>query len=473
MDRQSLRVKPSSLHANSSSQNSLQTKSHRDILRLVWLYFWLLIFEGALRKWVLPGLANQLLLVRDPVAAGILILALRDGFRFPPGVGVFFTGTSILFLLLGLIQVVGGAIRPQVFIFGFRTYFLHFPVVFVMGSIMSFEDVRKFVRPVLLLALPMTALMVYQFNSGSDALVNVGAGEGSAQIAASADRIRAAGTFSFITGPVGFYSLVLSCCLYEIFIARKGSWNLSHAALAATILVGATAGSRTLVVSLAIVAATGVTCMIVRPVAIAGGLKAVIVSALSFAALSTTQTFQAGIQMMTERTMGVADAEGKGVIVGLVERVWDDLGSPLSAGLSVPIYGAGIGLGTNVGAALTTGSVDYLLAEGEWARVFMETGLLGGLLFIGFRIWLVFSLFLLGLRAARRQNYLALLLFGAAGPFVLNGQWGQTTALGFATFLGGLALAAGNHDDFGNIPRKFSPTITRLGRNQRLGAFPK
>ena len=38
------------------------------IRQLLWIYFWLLIFEGALRKWILPGLSNPLLLVRDPVA---------------------------------------------------------------------------------------------------------------------------------------------------------------------------------------------------------------------------------------------------------------------------------------------------------------------------------------------------------------------------------------------------------------------
>jgi hypothetical protein len=45
--------------------NPLQVKRLRQLL---WLYFWLLIFEGALRKWLLPGLSTPLLLVRDPVA---------------------------------------------------------------------------------------------------------------------------------------------------------------------------------------------------------------------------------------------------------------------------------------------------------------------------------------------------------------------------------------------------------------------
>ena len=36
--------------------------------KLFWAYFLLLIFEGALRKWVMPQLSAPLLLIRDPLA---------------------------------------------------------------------------------------------------------------------------------------------------------------------------------------------------------------------------------------------------------------------------------------------------------------------------------------------------------------------------------------------------------------------
>ena len=35
--------------------------------KLFWAYFLLLIFEGALRKWVFPPLSGPLLLIRDPI----------------------------------------------------------------------------------------------------------------------------------------------------------------------------------------------------------------------------------------------------------------------------------------------------------------------------------------------------------------------------------------------------------------------
>ena len=47
--------------------------------QLVWAYFFLLIFEGALRKWVVPSASNLLLIIRDPVVILAYFLAWRSG----------------------------------------------------------------------------------------------------------------------------------------------------------------------------------------------------------------------------------------------------------------------------------------------------------------------------------------------------------------------------------------------------------
>ncbi|MBA3651978.1 MAG: hypothetical protein H0W66_10995, partial [Chthoniobacterales bacterium] len=53
------------------------SKTIRHLRQLIWLYLWLLIFEGAFRKWIVPQLSAPLLLIRDPVALLIYLLALR------------------------------------------------------------------------------------------------------------------------------------------------------------------------------------------------------------------------------------------------------------------------------------------------------------------------------------------------------------------------------------------------------------
>ncbi|MDP9004038.1 MAG: hypothetical protein M3N12_04530, partial [Verrucomicrobiota bacterium] len=66
------------MNPNISDEN----KTLRNIRRLIWLYFWLLIVEGALRKWVVPSLSNPILIIRDPVVLLIYALAIK-GRVFP------------------------------------------------------------------------------------------------------------------------------------------------------------------------------------------------------------------------------------------------------------------------------------------------------------------------------------------------------------------------------------------------------
>ncbi len=99
-------------------------------------------------------------------------------------------------------------------------------------------------------------------------------------------------------------------------------------------------------------------------------------------------------------------------------------------------------MGTNAGAALLTGKTDYLLAEGEWARVILESGLILGLLYILLRIAILCWMGILCLKCAVAGNILPLLIFGACALTILNGQFGQPTTFGFAVLGGGLCLAS-------------------------------
>src|ERR1700720_2925181 len=82
-----------------------RSKTIRHIRALIWLYLILLIFEGALRKWIVPQLSNPLLIVRDPVVIAIYMLSLR-AHVFPRNgyviclavIGVLSTVASVLVL---------------------------------------------------------------------------------------------------------------------------------------------------------------------------------------------------------------------------------------------------------------------------------------------------------------------------------------------------------------------------------------
>src|SRR2546423_1330834 len=87
----------------------------------IWVYLFLLLFEGALRKWILPSYSNHLLFVREPVVIAIYIWAVRAGV-FPRH------RMCLLLLLLGGISVVIGGFTnsryPLITLYGLKANFL-------------------------------------------------------------------------------------------------------------------------------------------------------------------------------------------------------------------------------------------------------------------------------------------------------------------------------------------------------------
>src|SRR5882672_7649551 len=138
---------------------------------LIWSYFWLLLFEGALRKWGAPSLANPLLIVRDPILLAIYGLALARGI-FP--LNRFVIALAVVGLLSLAASLVGPHSNLGVNLFGFRCDFLHLPLIFVMGRVFDFDSVKRLGLWVLVIAVPMTALVVLQIRSTPDSWLNAG-----------------------------------------------------------------------------------------------------------------------------------------------------------------------------------------------------------------------------------------------------------------------------------------------------------
>ena len=105
---------------------------------LIWLYVFLLIGEGALRKWILPGLSDALLIVRDPVLLLIYVEAIRQGVvRW----NHFMTTFVVMATLAVGLSLANGQDNPAILAYGLRTNFLHFPLIWVMAETLDRRDV--------------------------------------------------------------------------------------------------------------------------------------------------------------------------------------------------------------------------------------------------------------------------------------------------------------------------------------------
>ena len=409
---------------------------------LIWSYFWLLIFEGALRKWVVPSLANPLLIIRDPIVLAIYGLAMARGI-FP------FNRFVIALLVLGVLSLCASVFAPMfsigVHIFGFRCNFLHLPLIYVMGRVLDFDAVKRVGRWILLLALPMTIIVVLQFRSSADAWLNAGAGVDAVQITLTGSKVRPSGTFSFVTGIVFFYALATAFMIYGF--VEKRTYPLWLTSLVGLCIAAglAVSGSRSTVAMSALVASMFGVALLLRPALIGKAMRLIgIVAALVFLAGSLAifkTVFDEGMEAFTKRMKETENVEGGG-LEGFLHRFASSFTRPFEYMLDMPLFGYGLGVGTNVGAKLLTGQTDFVLAEDEWERVMCESGAILGLAYVLTRLLMALQLGAMAARACRIGHFLPLLLFGACAVPIFAGQFGQSTTLGFACFAGGLCLAA-------------------------------
>ena len=411
----------------------------RILKRLIWLYFWLLIFEGALRKWIVPSLSTPLLVVRDPVVIAIYALAFSRGL-FPKNA---FIPWIVALALLDAVTSLAGIGDLKVTIYGLRADFLHLPLIFVVPAVFTRDDVRKMGGACLLLLFPMTAIVFQQFQASPDAWINAGAGgEMGGQLFASAGKVRPSGLFSFVTGMASFLAVATAFLLERFLRADIVRWSLPFFAIPTLMLALSLSASRSAVGGAAIVIFFAfIGCLRHRRL-FGKALMPLGAASLAWFALGSLRIFHEGLMVHRERFHGAG-----GVREGMVNRFVDDLLSSFHAATITPLFGFGLGVGTNAGAGLLSGERGFLLAEGEWSRVVLESGAILGFAFIFFRLLIALRLAQVSWRALATGNALPLLLLGACVLELTTGQLGQPTTLGFVALVTGLAFAATKDDD--------------------------
>lgn len=421
---------------------SSKEKTLAQIKKGIWLYFWLLLFEGALRKWFLTPLSTPLLIVRDPVAIWLLFRAHSAGvFKVSSIVMI----TWVVTIVSSITALVAGHGSLAVAAYGARITLVQFPMIFLIGNVFNKQDVILLGKVFLLIAIPMTVLIGMQFYSPQSAWVNRGVGgdiEG-AGFGGAMGYFRPPATFSFATGTVAFYGLLAGYVFYFWLDSSNNvkKWLLLAATgcLIASIPLSI---SRTLLFQV-IISGVFATIIAIRNPKLSGKfILGGIAIAFAFLVLSNTSFFQTGTEAFTERLTTANQAEG-GTEGVLLDRFLGGLVGSLTENASVPLFGYGIGLGTNAGAALLTGKASFLFnSELEWGRILGEMGILLGLIIVIIRCTVSFSMTTKSYTAMSRGNLLPWMLLSYGFLNVLQGQWAQPTMLGFAVFVGGITLAA-------------------------------
>src|ERR1051326_880284 len=428
------------------------------VRQLLWVFFWLLLFEGALRKWVVPRWSDPLLVVRDPVVAMIYFYAMRARI-FPRN------GWTVALAVLGFLCVATTFLQLWNYVpplkvglvagFGFRSNFFQLPLIFIMARVLGPADVKQFGWWTLVVLIPMTLLMVAQFQAGPESMVNRTAGGGTEMMMSALGKVRTSGTFSFVIGVVAFYALATAYLVWATL--RPGIYKIRLLIPAGVALVigVSVSGSRSVVGACTLVLASLFVVIVLRPDMVNRFGQGLIVALFLGIVISRLPIFREGVNVLSTRFYEAADGMGQSIARGLIARPLDVFEEGVAVISRAPAFGYGLGVGTNAGAKFLIGRSAFLLTEGEWSRILLESGPILGLAYIAWRCALVARVGWLCLRSLRLGNLLPLLLFSAGFLPMLSGQLGQPTILGFAVFVMGLTLAARNEE--ASIPGRAPP----------------
>jgi len=433
-------------------------KGRRRIVALATLFYLLLIFEGALRKWVLPSHADILFFVRDPLAVAIYALAFRHSFlplRQPLLVAGIAFATVGLLLILVQSAGVAGTIEdwPILAAYGWRNYFLYIPLPFILARTLQRPDIERLIKLTLALTVPVAILVFLQFRAAPYAPINVGFASSVAEqfrgLTVDAEHTRPMGLFTSDVGQTEFTvsSLAMVLSLWILPAARRyvRTWQLIVAtcAVLTCLAVGESRGA--MVHSGIIVLAGFVSGLVIRRSGLS--TRAIVLPAV-LAALAVVLypiVFPQGYSTFVDRWNRAAVAESAVIKYGIFGRALYGFVDFFKLMGTTPVLGYGLGLAGN--ASLTLGVTIpgfHGWAETDWARHIVDLGPIVGVMFILYRIVLVAWLGRVCLAGARAAaDPLPILWFAFVGVELLYGQLtGHGTVNGYGWLFTGLCLAA-------------------------------
>lgn len=419
--------------------------NQRKVQLLLWAYFWLLLFEGALRKWVLPGLSNPLLVVRDPVAvlaiaAGWQLLRHSQWWRWVLGFWVIAAISVVLAVFVGHGD-------PFTAFYGARVLVLHFPLIFLFPLAFDREGVWLFAKALLVVCIPMTVLISFQYLLPQDHFLNLApGGEEGGGFAGALGKYRPPGTFSFTNGVSSFYPLAAAALAAWITAVPKKPGKWIWASAAALIIALPVSISRTILFYYALVVGFAVVATALSGRAVRNFLIGSTLILAIFFGVSQLVLFQDAREVFGARWEEATSSEGgeAGVAGVLTLRIGGTFIEGLEMVSKAPFAGAGIGLGTNVGAKIATGERAFLIAEGAWGATIGELGPVLGAGLLVMRLSLAFLMVVAAVAQSLKKNTLPMTLCSSALPALVLGGTAQPTALGFLVLGCGLVFAACN-----------------------------
>lgn len=418
----------------------------------------IVVFEGAIRKWISPAFTNPMVLLRDTLALYGLYWAIKTGKMNSRQVGAKVLWLWSAFVLVwGLIQVIVNQPSPIVYIIGIRFWLLYLWFAYAAAVSMTQDDFRYICKTLFWLLLVMAPLAVVQFSLPPSAFLNKQVGGDVEKVfLVIAGVVRTTGTFTFTIG----YTTLIAMISPFVLSAQAPGTKLWGSRWAPKILLLTLAVATIVSGSRAALIMFGAMFLAYFYISIhfdkaslnsrrkSSKKKSILMLTGVILMLSIVPyIFSDAVDVSAERFESASQSED------ITERIITIFLGESAVYEDLPILGAGIGAGTNFASALATGERSFMLAETEVARTILEGGLLG-YAFIGLKLIVIIFGLIISLRIAKKTgNTLPLLIWIALVVALLT--WsiiGQLTvnAIGYLFLSLGLASLRFKDKQWGN-----------------------
>lgn len=399
-----------------------------------WIYLVLIFIEGAMRKWFMPGLSSVWMMCREPIVIWT-VLSLMGTYHLKSTVAKAFMFIGVFMLITTMTM---GHKNLGVALYGFRIWFFHIPYIFIMVAKLNREDLIRICQFLIIVFLPMTLLYVVQWASPSNSWINIRIG---GIVMEAGETLRPSGTFGMSPGAAYYNPIIVTLFICTILskyyknklLPFKKSIYILETAIIITLVVS---------VSRATVIQSGITAVFVFCCCLLFGIskqvKHFLIGFISlFFLFNIIANFEIGDQNILNPiiTRFEVAAEQEGGTSGILDsrvmepyRFWNDKG----VALNPPLFGYGIGAGSNFGTqALGLGKAWGL---GEWSSqiVTNEMGFLFGAIVFFLRVGFCFYLFPICLRLLRKnRDILPLCLWTLSVSYFGNGNVNLTMTFGW------------------------------------------
>ena len=339
----------------------------------------LLVFEGAIRKWLLPGAQDLVYFAKDVLLLGAYVGFFRGRRRpnLPPAPVLY--ASLVLAAVIGSFQIFNPRLpNLLVGVLGFKAYFLYVPLILVVPGVFPDDAALvRFLKRYALIVFPVVALSIAQFFSPAGSILNTYAQQTditSISTFGSSEFVRTTGTFSYISGYTS-YLLVTTILLLMILTATRWRFRgnlVIYAALGMGLLGILMSGSRGPIFLLAMIFPLYWWLAVVREKQ-SGQTFVRLLVGLS---LLTAGLRSAGDQALTAYSQRAAGTED------LISRLTFPFVAPVHMLAEAGLLGYGIGATHQAASALVSGIVPFswignIVPEAESGRVMLELGPVG------------------------------------------------------------------------------------------------